>query len=207
MIIETIVTTVDQHGQWNIAPMGPHIDDHWEREPSTLPNFILRPFAGSVTHENLMSSRRAVIHFSSDAGLFARSAIAAIRGDAAIEQTIATASADRRLKHCERYFVVTCEVQQQDEVQRQDPVRPTLRCQIIDHGVVDPPRGLNRASAAVIEAAVLATRLDRLGRADVQKRFDDLRTIVEKTGGEISRHAFHTLSEYLDSYRDRVIDE
>lgn len=197
VIVETIVSTVNLDGVWNIAPMGPHLDDGWEADPTLLPSFTLRPYAGSSTHENLLSTRRAVIHFCSDLDLFARSAIESIRGDEAIGLTTQTKTTDRRLKRCERYFVVTCEVSD-----NRSP-RPVLRCEIIEDAMVDPPRPLNRAAAAVIEASILATRWDRLDGAEIQRQFEILRDAVDKTAGVVSRHAFDRLCRFIEQKTGR----
>jgi hypothetical protein len=56
-----------------------------------------------------------------------------------------------------------------------------------------PFLGFSRAAHAVIEAAILVTRLDLLGRAEVACRIDDLRLLVDKTGGPRDREAFALL--------------
>ncbi|NBW95466.1 MAG: DUF447 family protein, partial [Planctomycetia bacterium] len=53
--------------------------------------------------------------------------------------------------------------------------------------------GFNRARHAVVEAAILVTRLHLLGADDVRRRLADLAVPVEKTGGEREREAFALL--------------
>ncbi|MFQ5658361.1 MAG: DUF447 domain-containing protein, partial [Candidatus Methylomirabilales bacterium] len=57
--------------------------------------------------------------------------------------------------------------------------------------------GFNRAKSAVIEAAILATRIRFLGRGNILNDFARLREIVHKTGGEQEHAAFQYLFEYV----------
>jgi hypothetical protein len=58
--------------------------------------------------------------------------------------------------------------------------------------------GLNRGKHAVVEAAILATRLHLLPAADVLADFRKLRVLIEKTGGPAERQAFDFLQAYVD---------
>jgi hypothetical protein len=58
--------------------------------------------------------------------------------------------------------------------------------------------GLSRAKHAVVEAAILATRLDMLGREEVRKQMQTLRVLVEKTGGASEHRAWQRLEAYVD---------
>jgi hypothetical protein len=68
---------------------------------------------------------------------------------------------------------------------------------VVKKGVLREFIGFNRAQNAVIEAAILATRLRFLGREHVLKEFERLRLIVDKTGGEQEHAAFRYLSEHV----------
>ena len=60
MIIETIVSTLDESGAPNFAPMGVTIDENEE--------FItVRPYRNTRTCRNLISSGYGVVNFSDDA--------------------------------------------------------------------------------------------------------------------------------------------
>jgi hypothetical protein len=59
--------------------------------------------------------------------------------------------------------------------------------------------GFNRAKNAVLEGAILATRLHLLPRAEVEGEFRKLRVIVEKTGGPAEREALSFLQAHLES--------
>ena len=68
MILESIVTTINEDGSVNVSPMGPTVH-------SNLQNFELRPFNTSRTFANLKRTRSGVVHVTDDVGLIAQSAI------------------------------------------------------------------------------------------------------------------------------------
>ena len=201
VIVETLVTTIDRDGLHNLSPMGPHIADPWPRwtDPSAVPCMTLRPFAGSQTHRNLTTVGEAVIHFCDDVELFAASATRPFRDEEVRQITVPVGSGDdnenpaggiRRLKRCQQFFHVRCEVVSSDEV------RPVLRCSVLSHGVVDPGGPLHRAAHAVIEAAILATRLHLIDSDDVTKQLRHLAIIVDKTADRRTRAAFDSIVQF-----------
>jgi hypothetical protein len=56
-----------------------------------------------------------------------------------------------------------------------------------------PFLGFNRARHAVLEGAILVTRLHLLGVEEVSRQLRDLAVLVEKTGGSSEREAFQLL--------------
>ena len=68
MILEGIVTTHNDDGSVNVAPMGPIVDE-------TMAWLRLRPFQTSVTFHNLRRQRSGVFHVTDDVLLLARAAI------------------------------------------------------------------------------------------------------------------------------------
>ena len=61
--------------------------------------------------------------------------------------------------------------------------RPRFVCRVAHHASHAPFRGFNRAQAAVIEGAVLVSRLHMLPRAEVEAELARLEIIVGKTAG------------------------
>jgi hypothetical protein len=59
--------------------------------------------------------------------------------------------------------------------------------------------GVNRAKHAVIEAAILATRLHLLPRQEVEAEFRKFRVIVDKTGGPSEFEAMSFLESRLQA--------
>jgi hypothetical protein len=72
MILEGLVTTRDLEGALNVAPMGPLVDDSWNR-------LRLRPFATSQTCRNLRVHPWGVFHVTDDVLLLAQAAIGELR--------------------------------------------------------------------------------------------------------------------------------
>lgn len=194
MILESIVTTVSPSGDVNIAPMGP-----WVNQPEVLstgsgegalteglprdPGFVLRPFAGSRTCDNLLQSRRATIHVTDDVQLFADAVLDQIEHP---EHMVRQIQHDgfRPLKHCHQWFAV--------EIQSITPEGPKYQmpCQVLASGIELPMFGLNRAKHAVIEAAILATRTHLIAPAHLRAQVAALTPLIEKTAGESERAAF-----------------
>ncbi|NND97460.1 MAG: DUF447 family protein [Pirellulaceae bacterium] len=183
MILESIVTTVDQNGQVNIAPMGPLVAGDLAN-----PEFTLRPFSSSRTYTNLLASRRAVIHVTDDCDLFAKAAVDAL--DRATTADLVRPIDDGLwwvLKDCHRWFAVEI-----DSVAGQEP-RMEMQCRIAKSEVVRPFFGFNRAKHAVIEAAILATRTHILAEDQINEQIQRLIPLIEKTAGDVERSAFDFL--------------
>lgn len=185
MILEALVTTADDHGRVNLAPMGPDV----------APDFTeiaLKPFKTSTTYENLQTSGKAVIHVTDDACLIARCAI----GDVPATATTHPLASDSRfhiLDDCCRYFAVEI------ESWSDDPQRPVARCRIHEARTVRDFFGFNRAAHALIEAAILATRVHLLPVDQMERQIEALRPLVEKTGTAQHLRTFEQLRTYCAS--------
>jgi hypothetical protein len=177
-ILEGLVTTFNADGTINIAPMGPLVDEKLEL-------LVLRPFRTSTTCENLLRSREGVLHITDDVELFARAAIGT--------QFSAKFSEDRPLVLAEacRWYAFT--VESVDE----SAERITFVARTTERGVRREFFGFNRAKHAVIEAAILATRVSLLQRAEIMADFARLRILVNKTGAAEEHRAFDLLEQYV----------
>ncbi len=182
MILESIVTTINEDGSVNVSPMGPTVH-------GKLQNFELRPFDTSRTFANLKRTRSGVVHVTDDVGLIAQSAIGKLLplpeffpAEKVTGQVIANT--------CRWYEF---EVEYIDE----NSVRTSINCKTLHTGRIRDFWGFNRAKHAVIEAAILATRLDFLPREEIQEQFQRLETIVLKTGSAQESKAFQLLSEHV----------
>ena len=78
-----------------------------------------------------------------------------------------------------------------------DSERTEISANVVEHGRIRDFFGFNRAKHAVIEAAILATRVQFLSASVVQSEFDRLSVIVEKTGGHQERSAFAFLQAHI----------
>lgn len=178
MILEGIVTTVDEQGGVHIAPMGPKVDAEMKR-------FVLRPFQTSTTFRNLRRTGEGVLHITDDVGLLARAAIGPVRPTP--DLLPATGVNGYRLADtCRWYSFRVVSLDDHEE-------RATLIAEVVAAGRVRDFFGFNRAKHAVVEAAILATRTSFLPENEVLGQFTQLKVLVEKTGGEQERAAFETL--------------
>lgn len=186
MIIETIVTTTNEDGTINVAPMGPHIENGFSR-------FELKPFNSSTTFQNLVRTRQGVIHLTDDAMLFAKAAIgrlAANKMEFSSSEQISGAVISRSMSWFE------FEVDFIEEVSN----RATMKCRAVKKGSGKAWRGFNRARHAVLEAAILATRVSFLPIEEIAEQYARLETIVRKTGGTDEQSAFELLKTYVDEF-------
>ncbi|MBX6369081.1 MAG: DUF447 family protein [Rhodospirillales bacterium] len=182
MIRESIVTTVSPDGGVHIAPMGVI----WrERAP------VLAPFRPSRTLDNLRAQPSAVVSHTDDVRVFAG---------------CLTGRRDWPVRPAEKVrgaFLADALAHQELEVVafEDDPVRPRFRCRIVHEATHAPFRGFNRAQAAVIEAAILVSRLEMLPADKIDREIAYLAIAVEKTAGEREREAWAWLTERIDSFR------
>jgi len=72
-----------------------------------------------------------------------------------------------------------------------------VRCRVVGRGWRRDFLGFNRARGAIIEAAILATRLHLHDPATVAEALDRYETIVEKTGDGIEMTAFEMIREFV----------
>ncbi len=182
MILEAIITTADAAGSVNIAPMGPEVDEAFSQ-------VTLKPFRTSRTFANLQQTGTAVVHVTDDVELIAAAAIGPVRPQRIVQPLLGRW---HKLTDCCRWFAVEVESWQDD------PQRPRASCRIVHQGVQRPMFGLNRGKHAVVEAAILATRLELLGREEVQRQMTLLRPLVEKTGGPAEQRAWRQLESFVD---------
>lgn len=184
MILEGIVTTQNSAGDVNVAPMGPIVDESME-------SFILRPFQTSTTYQNLKGHPFGVLHVVDDVLLLAKAAIS--RLDKTPETFQAITIPGHVLKSACRWyeFRVTL-LDDSDE-------RTRIEARAIHAGRLRDFFGFNRAKHAVLEAAILATRIHILPPDEILAQIDALRSPVEKTAGRDERAAFQLIDEYVQS--------
>lgn len=181
--------------------MGPIV--HPPRAGTSVPTFTLRPWEGSRTWRNLCDTGRGVIHVTDDAFLIARAAIGDV--DAAALTTTCSVPGEpesfARLVDCHRWFAIRIDTSIPDPTM---PGRHIMRASCVGEGVVRPFFGFNRAKHAVLEAAILATRLQHLPAATIQRQLDDWAVAVQKTGGDDERAAWDLLRAFIRSQTEIV---
>jgi hypothetical protein len=184
LILEGIVVTRDAAGVANIAPMGPRVD-------RGLTRLLLRPFVTSQTYQNLKLSRCGVFHVIDDVELLARAAVGAL--DPLPELVSIERFSCPRLTAACRWLAF--EVRDLDDHEE----RTTIGCQVVASGIIREFFGFNRAKHAVVEMAILATRIGILPGDEIRREMDRLAIPVAKTAGEQERRAFEFLRQYVEA--------
>lgn len=186
MIRETIVTTASATGEAHVAPMGATVVEG---------GYLLQPFRPSRTLDNLAASRVAVVNFSDDARIFA----GCITGRHRSWPTVPAATLPTvRLAQCLAHDEV------QVERMEDDPTRPRFFCRTVHRETHAPFLGLNRAVAAVLEGAILVSRLHMLDPERVDREMNYLSVAIEKTAGPAEREAWDWLCETVADHRARA---
>jgi uncharacterized protein len=80
-----------------------------------------------------------------------------------------------------------------------DPMRPRFRCRIVHTAMHRPFLGYNRAQAAVLEAAILSTRLHLLPAEKINAEMEYLRIAISKTAGPAEEEAWSWIEEKIGS--------
>ncbi len=183
MIVEGLVTTLNDDGTTNVSPMGPITDD-------SLTWLRLRPFQTSRTYRNLKRTQQGVFHVMDDAELLARAAIDRWNEP---PRTVQATCVDGQIlaEACSWYAFRVTAWNDRDE-------RSSIECRVVGSGFLRGFRGWNRASHAVLEAAILATRVHLIPIDEIREEFARLRVIVDKTAGEREHRAFELLKDYVE---------
>ena len=181
-ILEGIMTTTSVDGATNISPMGPIVDD-------SMRTLRLRPYRTSTTYANLKRRGTGVFHVTDDVMLLARGAIGAI--EPAPELISCEAVNENILAGACRWYAV--EVRTLDDREE----RTDIVVDVVAEGRLRDFFGLNRAKHAVVEAAILATRINFLSHADILKEYERLRVMVDKTGAKQEHQALEMLVAYV----------
>jgi uncharacterized protein len=183
LILEGLVTTLDENGRVHVAPMGPAV------EGAEFNRFLLRPYPTSHTYQNLRRHGEGVLHVSDDVLLLARAAIGRV------DPPPEVFSAERirgyvLWRACRWYeFRVTSVDDSQDRVR--------MEADVVHFGRLRDFFGFNRAKHAIVEAAILATRTAFLPAEHIAAEFKRLAVLVEKTGGPDEHAAFALLHEHV----------
>ncbi len=180
------MSTVSSEGQTNIAPMGPMVEPGFDR-------FEFRPFQSSTTYRNIKATGVGVFHVTDDALLIARGAIGTIN-PADIPVKPAAHVAGVVLTEACRYYEL--QVETLDDSQE----RTHIVMRTVDRQTLRDFFGFHRARHAVIEAAILATRLHLTGKSHVLATYKSLQIMVDKTGSDPEHQAMQELRDYVERY-------
>ena len=182
MIRESIVTTLGPDGGVHVAPIGVIVEAN---------GLVIAPFRPSATLDNLLARKTAVVNYTDDVRVFA-GCITGRKRDWPTRpaERIEGAVLEAALAHEELELTEL----------REDPQRPRLACRTVHAATHAPFRGFNRAQSAVIEAAILASRLSLLPREKIERELAYLTIGLEKTAGRREREAWGWLIEMIDAH-------
>ena len=181
MIRETIVTTCDAAGAVHVAPFG------LIEEPG---GWVIAPFRPSTTLDNLLQVPELVANFVDDVRIFAGCLTGRREWPCLPSDRIRPPRLAAALAHAELRVVRIAE----------DAQRPRLSCRVIHRGQHAPFLGFNRAQAAVIEGAILVSRLFMLPREEVERQMAHLAIAVGKTAGPAEQEAWTWLTEAVRAH-------
>jgi len=181
MIYETVITTVNVDGSAHIAPFGIR-----ERDGMV----IIAPFRPSTSLDNLLRTEQAVVNLTDDVRVFAGALTG--RRDWPVRPAVKMEGyvLDAALAHRELELVDI----------KEDAVRPELTFRVVHEVMHTAFRGFNRAQAAVLEAAVLVSRLHMLPPEKIAAEIAYLTIAVDKTAGDRERQAWGWLLERIENY-------
>ena len=188
-VLEGVVTTVNDDGSTNISPMGPIVDEHFQW-------LQLRPFTTSTTYANLKRTSQGIFHVTDDVRLIAEAAVGQL--DPLPELFPATKVNGHVLAGACRWYAF--EAEWIDGRQDDENRRTTILARVVEQGRIRDFFGFNRAKHAVVEAAILATRVHLLSFDVIRDEFQRLGTIVEKTGAAEEQTAFEFLSQTIQQH-------
>lgn len=176
MIRETIVTTTGPGGAVHVAPLGLIVEGE---------HLVIAPFRPSQTLDNLRENPFAVANYTDDVRIFAGCLTGRRDWPTRPATTVSGVVLQQTLAHAELQVVSVTE----------DEQRPRFRCTVVHEETHRPFHGFNRAQAAVVEAAILVSRLHMLPRDKIDREIAYLQIAVDKTAGPAEREAWGWLME------------
>ena len=188
MIRECIVTTQNRAGAVHIAPIGLIEEDGY---------LVIAPFRPSLTLDNLRENPAAVANYTDDVLVFAGCLTGRRDWPTRAATRVAGAVLEQTLAHAELRVVAVVE----------DTVRPRFRCAVVHEETHAPFRGFNRARAAVVEAAILVSRLHMLPADKIDREIAYLGIAIDKTAGPRERQAWDWLMEKVAEHRAKNKEE
>ncbi|HSV71144.1 MAG TPA: DUF447 domain-containing protein [Methylibium sp.] len=185
-IFEAVITSLGADGSPHVAPFGVRYRGA---------QVVLMPFKPSGTLDRLRETGQAVLNLTTDSRVFAGAVCARwlgrrewpllpareIRG---VRLASALAHSELRLAHDDDH-----------------PERPTLAFERVLDVTHAPFPGFNRAQAAVVEGAVLVSRLHMLPAEKIDTEMSYLQIAIDKTAGTEEREAWGWLREAIARHR------
>lgn len=181
-VLEGIVTTIDADGRPHLAPMGPIVDERLER-------LGFRLYQTSHTYRNIKRTSVGVFHVTDDVELLARTAVDRLERFPPMSPTSDVEG--WILDDACRWYAFRLESLDESAERAAGVAR------VVGRGTNREFLGFNRAKHAVVEAAILATRVHLLPAQDIGAELARLAPLVSKTGAAAEVRAFAFLESYV----------
>lgn len=186
-IFEAVVSTVSPEGAVHVAPMGVRYQ---------AGRVVLMPFKPSTTLANILATGHAVLNIVVDGRVFAgcvtgRRAWPTLPAEQIQGVRLACALSHLELRLAEH---------------RDEPQRPVLQMERVHEVLHSPYAGINRAQAAVVEGAVLVSRLHMLPPEKVDAEMAYLQIAIDKTAGAGEHEAWGWLREAVAAHRAKATE-
>jgi hypothetical protein len=185
LIYEAVVTTCSPSREVHVAPMGVRYADGHSGD------VVLMPFKPSTTLRNIEASGRAVLNLVTDVRVFA----GCVTGRRQWPTVPVPEAAGVRLA-CALGHAALALVELRDDEQR-----PVLRLKRVHEAQHAPFIGFNRAQAAVVEGAVLVSRLHMLPADKIDTEMRYLQIAIDKTAGPVELEAWGWLQQAIAQHR------
>lgn len=182
VIYEAVVTTLAPDGRPHVAPMGVRYRGE---------QVVLMPFRPSTTFDNIDATGVAVLNIVTDTRVFAGCVTGRRDWPLLPAERIAGVRLTCALRHVEMRLA-----ERTDDAQR--PALRMARVHEVTHAAF---AGFNRAQAAVIEGAVLVSRLQMLPREKVDSEMAYLQIAIDKSAGPEEREAWGWLVDAVQRHR------
>jgi len=182
VIYETVITTVSPTGTPHVAPMGVRYRGE---------QVVLMPFRPSTTLGNIQATGHAVLNIVVDTRVFAGSVTGRKQWPSVAAERIPGVRLACALSHVE--LRLTGPVPEGE--------RPVLLLDRVHEASHAPFIGFNRAQAAVIEGAVLVSRLHMLPPEKIEREMAYLQIAIDKTASAVEHEAWGWLQQAVAAHR------
>ncbi|MFN8202374.1 MAG: DUF447 family protein [Solirubrobacteraceae bacterium] len=177
-MVETVVTTTNPDGSTNCGAMGVEWGVH---------EIVLKPFLRTRTMRNLRANPAAVVHITDDILLFAQAALGDPHPASRPAEVVHGAVLEDA---CSWREVQVTAIDDSGQ-------RARVETRVVQRGFGREFVGFNRASAAVLEASILASRIHLVPAAQVRAELARLQVVVDKTAGLREHTAMQLVRDYV----------
>lgn len=182
MIYEAVITTRCENDDIRIAPLG------YKEEGEFI---VLSPFRPSTTLSNLERTGEAVLNFTDNVAIIAGCLTGHYDWD-----TVEAVEVD-----CDRLADTITHMELKVDHVEQDEQRPRFFCTKEFTEIHKTFKGFNRAQSAVLEAAILVSRLHMLDDDKIDNELAYLQIAIDKTAGLQEKKAWDWLMEKIKTFR------